>query len=256
MTIRIRNLTLSIATKKICNTLNVVFERGELWAILGVNGVGKSTLLHSFIDVASANSDEILIDDLTLKQYRHKRQLLAQKTGILLQDYEYNFPCTVMEAVLVGRHPFIPHWQWESEADMTIAESSLRQTRLKHMQDRTIQSLSGGEKRRLNLATLLTQNPDFMLLDEPTNHLDLNSQISILELIASLVKEQNKSAIMVMHDANLAKRFCDKVLMLFGEGEWLAGPTSELINVENLQKLYGCSIQAYSNGKQTAYLPG
>ena len=218
--------------------------------------MGKSTLLHQIIDINDTKAKEIVIDGKTLHDYAGHRKQLAQTVGILLQDYEYNFPCTVLEAVLIGRHPYMTKWQWEDESDVLIAEVSLKQTGLYELKDRMIDSLSGGEKRRLNMATLLTQSPDFFLLDEPTNHLDLNAQVMILDLIRQQVQQNNKSAVMVIHDANLANRYCENVLLLFGDGEWAAGKTKELINVETLERLYGCTIQTYTNNDQTVYLPG
>lgn len=256
MSIEINDLSLSIGGKKICSSLNITFERGESWAVLGVNGVGKSTLLHQIIDINDTKAKEIVIDGKTLRDYSGQRKQLAQTVGILLQDYEYNFPCTVLEAVLIGRHPYMTKWQWEDEGDVLIAEDALKKTGLYELKDRIIDSLSGGEKRRLNLATLLVQSPDFLLLDEPTNHLDLNAQVMILDLIKQQVQQHNRSAVMVIHDANLANRFCENVLLLFGDGEWAAGKTKDLINVETLERLYGCSIQTYTNNDQTVYLPG
>ena len=124
------------------------------------------------------------------------------------------------------------------------------------LKDRLTNTLSGGEKRRLNIATLLTQNPDYLLLDEPTNHLDLGAQIKILDLIKQHIKDNNKSGIMVIHDANLANRYCDKVLMLFGKGEWASGSVKNMINKKNLERLYHCSIQTLSNENQTVFLAG
>lgn len=255
MAIKMKDLTLSIAGKKICDSLTVSFERGDFWAVLGVNGVGKSTLLHYMIDIEQAKGNEIVIADKPLADYAAQRKLLAQKAGILLQDYEYNFPCTVLEMVLIGRHPFISHWRWESDDDIEIAEQALSKCGLLEYKNRNIDTLSGGEKRRLNIATLLTQNPDYFLLDEPTNHLDLHAQVTMLKLIQQHIHDYNKTAIMVIHDANLANRYCNKVLMLFGNGQWQAGCVSELINAETLSRLYGCNIKTYANNEQIVYLP-
>ena len=255
MSIVVNKLSLEIAKKSVCHDLNVEFKAGEFWAILGVNGVGKSTLLHRLIDTNDVNGNEISIDDTPLSEYKHDRKGLAKKTGLLLQEYEYNFPCTVLEAALIGRHPHMSNWQWESNDDIRIAEDALNLTNLLSLKNRNISTLSGGEKRRLNLATVLTQNPDYYLLDEPTNHLDLKSQITILNLLKSKFTNENKTGIMVLHDANLAYKYCNKVLMLFGDGKWLAGKTEDLISVDNLSMVYGCNFHEMNDESNTFYAP-
>lgn len=256
MTFKINQLSLSIGDIHVCKDLNLEIKPGELWAVLGVNGVGKSTLLHHIINVDDATSNEIIIDGKPLSHYKHHRKQLAQKTGILLQDYEYNFPCTVLDAALIGRHPYLSKWQWESTEDLRITENSLELTNLMNLKNRLTNTLSGGEKRRLNIATLLTQDPDYLLLDEPTNHLDLSAQIKILDLLKQHILENNKSGIMVIHDANLANRYCDNVLMLFGQGKWASGSVKEMINTDNLERLYNCPIQELSNENQTVFIAG
>ena len=256
MSLLINKLTLSIGNTKICNALDLEVKPGEFWAVLGVNGVGKSTLLHHMINVDNAFVNEISINNKSLLHFKKQRKQLAKKVGILLQDYEYNFPCTVLDATLIGRHPYLSQWQWESENDLTIAEQSLTKTNLISFKDRLTNTLSGGEKRRLNIATLLTQDPDYLLLDEPTNHLDLGSQITMLNLLKHHIQSYNKSGIMVIHDANLAYRYCDNVLMLFGDGVWSTGPAKKLINTENLERLYHCPFKRMSVDNQTVFMAG
>jgi len=253
MSIVVNNLSLSIANKQICSNLNIEFSAGEFWAILGVNGVGKSTLLRQLINCETSHN--IQIDDQPLNEYRLHRKLLAQKTGLLLQEYEYNFPCSVLEAALIGRHPHMTNWQWETENDLKIANNSLQQTELDELKERNLNTLSGGEKRRLNIATLLTQDPDYFLLDEPTNHLDLKSQIKILRLLKNKFTRENKTGVMVIHDANLAYQYCDKTLLLFGDGQWAAGDTKDMITTTNLNRIYDCTFQIINHDNTSFFMP-
>lgn len=254
MSLTIESLTLNIGKTAVCKELSIQFNPGEIWAILGVNGVGKSTLLHHLIDLESA-SKHIKIDQNSLHHYKFHRKELAMKTGLLLQEYEYHFPCTVLEATLIGRHPYHSQWQWESKEDIEVATKALISTDLLDFKDRMVDTLSGGEKRRLNIATLLTQDPDYYLLDEPTNHLDLHAQIKILDLLQDHIQTNNKTGIIVIHDANLAYRYCSHVLMLFGQGKWASGTKKSMITADNLEQLYGQPIETLSNENQTIFVP-
>lgn len=247
----------SITEKVICNDLNVAFKPGEFWGIMGINGVGKTTLLQSLIalhDMTHCNKNgSISLNDKDINDY--KRLELAQKTGMLLQEYDYNFPSTVLEATLIGRHPFLKHWQIESTQDEQLALHALKKVGLEKFSQRSLNTLSGGEKRRANLATLLTQNPDYYLLDEPVNHLDVRAQLDILSLLRTQFHQTKQCGIMVIHDPNLAYRFCDHMLLLLENGEWLAGETHLILTTKNLSRLYNCPFQKMSNEHDTFFSP-
>ncbi|MCK7500092.1 MAG: ABC transporter ATP-binding protein [Comamonadaceae bacterium] len=120
------------------------------------------------------------------------------------------FPLTVLEAALVGRYPHTPGWGWESAADLRLARQALRRADLDGIEQRDCATLSGGERRRLALAALLTQQPELYLLDEPTHHLDPHHQITLLDLLAAECRD-GKAALMTLHDPNLAARYCSHV---------------------------------------------
>ena len=151
------------------------------------------------------------------------------KLGLLTQTTEDPFPSTVLDSVLVGRHPHIDFWRWESDADRAIACAALAAVALEELAERDIDTLSGGERRRVALATLLAQNPDVLLLDEPINHLDPHHQLDVLKLLRDRARD-GRSIVMSLHDAGLAARFSDHALLLFGDGGWLSGPTSEVLD--------------------------
>jgi iron complex transport system ATP-binding protein len=271
LSLKINNLNLSIAGKSICQQLNINFQTGEFWGIMGVNGAGKTTLLQALIGLANSSteietanetdsktdsktkSDAITLNNKDINNY--KRIKLAQNIGLMLQDYEYNFPSTVLEATLIGRHPFINHWQWENNDDKTLAMQALKEVGMEHFCDRSVNTLSGGEKRRLNLATLLTQNPNYYLLDEPVNHLDIKAQLEILSLLKSKFEQQKQCGIMVIHDPNLAYRYCDHMLLLFDNGQWISGKTKDILTKDNLSRLYNCSIHQLNDEQHTLFIP-
>lgn len=246
-------LSIKIGTLSICNNLNVSFEAGQFWGILGINGVGKTTLLHALNGLVAPAQGQIYLQQQNISQIG--RKAIARKMGLLLQEYEFSFPCSVLDAALIGRHPHLENWQWEGQQDQHIALQALAATGISELKERQTHTLSGGEKRRLNIATLLTQEADILLLDEPTNHLDLKAQIQMLTLFKQMVQQQYKTAIMVIHDPNLALRYCDHVLLLLGQGQWSGGLTSDIVNSKNLSRVYGCDIRTISNDETTLYYP-
>lgn len=230
------NLNIHIANTPVCHNLNMTCEPGEVWGILGRNGKGKTTLLHTLAGLRPSVSGEILIRENNILELSRKK--IAQQLGVLLQHHEDSFPATVIETVITGRHPHLTHWQWESQNDWECAHQALSTVQLSHLSERPINQLSGGERQRVAIATLITQNPDIMLLDEPNSHLDLKYQIQLLNHLCQQTRTQGKTTIMTLHDLNLAARYCDKLILLLGDGETLTGTSKELLNESNLQKLY------------------
>jgi iron complex transport system ATP-binding protein len=122
------------------------------------------------------------------------------------------------------------------------------------MEQRDVTTLSGGERRRLAIATLLTQAPELLLLDEPVNHLDLRHQISVHEHLHKL-SELDKAVIMVQHDLNLTARYCDHVLLLLGDGKWSSGSVEEMLQPEQLSQLYGYEVVMLEGPNGAVFLP-
>jgi iron complex transport system ATP-binding protein len=245
-------LSVSIADTPICQQLNLAINKGECWAILGQNGCGKTTLLHTLAGLHKPDNGQVLLDNTPLS--RISTRAAARQCGLLLQDYQDIFPASIMQAVLIGRHPHLTAWQWESKEDIRIALSALRDVELADMSQRDIQTLSGGERRRVAIATLLAQQPAVFLLDEPVNHLDIRHQHQVLEMFSTKAKKENKAVIMVLHDVNLAVRYCDHALLMYGENKIELGATKEVLNEENLSALYDYPIKQTGNGT-LAFMP-
>jgi iron complex transport system ATP-binding protein len=142
-----------------------------------------------------------------------------------------------MEAVLIGRHPHLAFWQWETAVDERLARGALAAVGLADFAARRIDTLSGGEQRRVAVAALLAQEPDILLVDEPTNHLDPHHQLVVLNLLHELTRA-GRTVIATLHDPTLAARFADRALLLFGDGRWTAGPVSDAIGEATLSELY------------------
>lgn len=250
--LRVADLDLDVAGRNLCQSLALELEAGQSWAVLGGNGSGKTTLLHTLAGLRPHGSGKIFLDDLPLTSLPRSR--IAQLMGLLLQESHDAFPATVLEIVLSGRHPHLGRWQNEQESDIHIARQSLEVVELGDLEQRQVQSLSGGERRRLAIATLLCQSPELLLLDEPLNHLDLHHQISLLLHFHGLAT-QGKTVLMVLHDPNLAHRFCDHALLLYGNGEWESGPCTEMLTVERLSRLYQQSLREIQEGELRLFIP-
>lgn len=247
-----KNLHLKIANKTICHALNLQINPGERWGILGPNGSGKTTLLHAFSGLHTSHDDQIWLQDQPIKKQSPRK--IARYLGILLQDTFPVFPQSVIEYCLAGRHPHLGYFMHEDKRDLAIAMKSLCTMELDTLAQQNIFSLSGGERRRLAIATLLTQAPEIYLLDEPTNHLDLRHQIKTLNHFKCLTETTAISIVMSLHDINLAQHYCSHIVMLFEEGNTLQGTVRDVLTAENLSTLYQHPLTKASVNNQTLWL--
>lgn len=231
------DLSIRAANKVICKHLNFSLHAGEVWGVLGQNGAGKTTLLHAFAGLNAAQGD-IFLQGKNLLHLSKKN--IAQQLGILLQDTMTFFPQTVFEFCLSGRFPHLNFFAWENAQDKEIVLRALTEMELDNKLTQKVHTLSGGERRRLAIATLLTQAPQVYLLDEPTNHLDLRQQLKVLQHLQKLTFD-NAAVMMSLHEPQIAARFCSHVLLLFEQTEVLFGPTHHILTRENLARLYGCN---------------
>jgi iron complex transport system ATP-binding protein len=251
--LELRGLSVSIGGKQVCRRLDLQLRPGQCLGVLGQNGVGKTTLLHTMAGLRPRDGGVIRLRGAPLEQLSRRR--IAQQVGLLMQEHEDPFPATVMETALIGRHPHIDFWQWESASDVRLARSALDSMDLDDLEDRAVNTLSGGERQRLALATVMTQDPDVFLLDEPSNHLDLHHEIDVLRMLARFATDGGKALVMTMHDVNLAARFCDRLLLMYGNGETQLGPTAEVLTPENLKRLFGIAVTAIPWQGGTVYQP-
>jgi iron complex transport system ATP-binding protein len=247
-----RGLTVTIAGIGVCRELDFSVVPGQCWAILGRNGAGKTTLLHTLAGLRAPTAGTIALNGRPLAALSARE--VARTRGLLTQDDSDAFGATVLETAMIGRHPYLSRWQWESADDLRIAREALALMDIADAEQRDVRTLAGGERRRVALAALLTQRPRLFLLDEPSSHLDLAHQLAVLRRLTTLAREQRSALIMVLHDVNLARRFCDHVLML-DQGTAIAGPASELLTAERLSKIYGVALKTLGQGEELCFVP-
>ncbi len=233
--LRADNLSVAAGATELIRGLNFELQGGNMLAVLGRNGSGKSLLLHTLAGLRPAQSGTIQLQgsDLTTLGRRDT----ARRLSLLPQDAEPATHVTVFDWVLGGRFAHNSDWQWPSESDRNLARQSLQRVQLESFAKRWMSTLSGGESRRAALATLLTQDAPVMLLDEPTNHLDPR-QITAIMQIARDACDAGAATIVTLHDPQLALRWADQVLLLHGDGRWRHGNATETLSAAALSDLY------------------
>lgn len=233
-------VSIRVPRRELVAGLDLDCEGGAFVGVLGANGAGKSMTLRTLAMLREAASGRVEINGRVRSQW--KRRDMARWLGMLPQATEDPFPASVLETVLIGRHPHLDFWEWEGEADLQSARDALARVDLSGMESRDLDSLSGGERRRVAIAALLAQDPRIAILDEPTNHLDPHHQLQVLELFRARA-DRGDLVFASLHDASLAARYTDLVLLLYGDGGWSFGSTGTTLTTPNLERLYRSRVQ-------------
>ena len=239
------DLSVEVPGRRLVDALSLSVQRGEVLAILGRNGCGKTLALHTLagLRAAAEGAIRLLTTAGEIDVARARRSMLARHLGLLPQHSDDLFPATVLETVLIGRHPHIGRFGWETTADLEAARAALARVGLAGFADRDVMTLSGGERRRVAIAQLLAQETSLLLLDEPTNHLDPQHQVDVLALCRERAAD-GAAIVAALHDVNLAVRFADRCLLLYGDGSWDLDTTADVLSADRLEKLYGTRMEA------------
>ena len=244
---------MSAGKRSLLADLSFELQPGEFIAVLGRNGCGKSlTPAHPRRTAAGRRGlrrTPRSEDSGTCAAARSPAQL-----AFLPQDREDSLPLSVFEAALLGRHPHIGWLRSESAADVKIVHGALARMDVGDCAERALATLSGGEQRRAAMAGLLAQEPEVYLLDEPTNHLDPHHQVDVLLAFRERCSS-GAGVIATLHDPALAERCADRVLLMYGDGRWRLGATSELLNAAELSLLYATPMNELSGGGRRAFIP-
>ena len=206
---------------------------GKFLAILGNNGVGKSTLLKCVNHILKPDSGAVLLDgeDLLTMQGRE----VAKKVAFVSQSVP-DTQMTVHDVVMLGRRPYM-NWGF-TERDHEIVHDAMHRLDVEDMRGRFLNQLSGGEKQKVMLARALAQQPKVLLLDEPTSALDIQNQYQVLKMVQDICHSDHMIAVVVIHDLNLALRFCDQFLLL-RDGQVYRHGDRSILDRTALKEVYG-----------------
>ena len=239
--IEVTNLSFSYGNKKILSDINFSVEPNTFVAVLGINGTGKSTLIKCLNKINKLTEGEVKInsmsiDDMTINE-------LAKMIAYVPQNVSTSFPIDVYDVILLGRRPYL-NWSI-GDYDRDIVAKVIQNLRLQDFAFRKFHTLSGGEQQKVVIAKAIVQEPQIYLFDEPTSSLDLFSQYDILGEIKSLVDDKSNpcSAIVAMHDINLASKFADKVLIIHKSEVYCYDVPSIALNIETVSEVYGVDAE-------------
>jgi iron complex transport system ATP-binding protein len=236
----VQGLSCSYGDVKVLENIFLRSGKGECIGIIGPNGSGKSTLLKALSKTIRPVSGSIVLLDRDLKSFSQGE--LARNMAVVSQDTPSDFNFTCLDIVLMGRNPHLKRFEIEGKKDYEIAQASMELTSTWGFRDRMFNELSGGERQRVIIARALTQEPSILLLDEPVSHLDINHQIEILELVDRLKKTRGLLIVLVIHDLNLAARYCDRLILLNGKSIQAAGAPAEVLTREHIRKAFRTDV--------------
>ena len=208
-------------------------EPGKFLAILGNNGVGKSTLLKCFNHILKPDSGEVLLDGKNL--LKQSTREVAKQVAFVSQSVP-STQLTVHDVVMLGRRPYMK-WGF-TEEDHNIVHDAMHRLDVEDMRGRFLGQLSGGEKQKVMLARALAQQPKVLLLDEPTSALDIQNQYGVLKMVRDICHKDSIIAAIVIHDLNLALRFCDRFLLL-KDGQVYRHGDRSILDSTALKEVYG-----------------
>ena len=235
---QIRNLNFRYkGCPEVLKDVSFDMEPGKFLAILGNNGVGKSTLLKCFNHILKPDSGQVILDgeNLLTKSTRE----VAKRVAFVSQSVP-SMQLTVHDVVMLGRRPYMK-WGF-TEEDHEIVHDAMHRLDVEDMRGRFLNQLSGGEKQKVMLARALAQNPKVLLLDEPTSALDIQNQYQVLNMVRQICHKDNIIAAVVIHDLNLALRFCDRFLLM-KDGQVYRHGDRSVLDSEALKEVYGVDAQ-------------
>ncbi|HLR20561.1 MAG TPA: ATP-binding cassette domain-containing protein [Tissierellaceae bacterium] len=232
--IEVKNVSKQYNGIKVVDNVSTKIEKGSITSFIGPNGAGKSTLLSMVSRIISKDGGEIFIEGKEIGDWDSKE--LAKKVSILKQSNHIDIRLTIRELVNFGRFPYSQGAL--TKEDEKYVDQAIEYMKLKDIEDKYLDQLSGGQRQRAYIAMVIAQNTDYILLDEPLNNLDMKHSVEIMKILKKLVKDLNKTIIIVIHDINFASCYSDYIVALKDGIIEEAGSTEHMICQNVLGKIY------------------
>ena len=243
--LKFEHVAAAYGDREVLKDVNLTIREGEFAGLIGSNGTGKSTLIKCVSGLLPLKRGSIRICGKENAALKNKER--AQLVAVVPQSYHVEYDFTVEDIIMMGRSPYLSFRRKESEEDQEIVKEAMRVTNTEMFRGRYYNELSGGERQRVILARALAQQPRVILLDEPTSALDVHHQIEVMELIARLNEEENMTVLAVLHDINMASRFCKRMIMLQNGVVTADGTPDQVINRKNMESLYQMKLMIREN---------
>ena len=226
--------------RRALSDVSLAVRAGEFHAVLGPNGSGKTTLLRIAFGTVAPETGKATVLGRPVGLW--PRAALARVVGVVPQREDNLFPQRVRETVQLGRYPHLPRWGGERATDRAAVERALEACDVRHVADRWLWTLSGGEYQRVRIARALAQDPRLLILDEPGVSLDLRHEMELFELVRSLVDRSGLAVVMITHHLNLAARFADRLLLLHEGRVAAAGAPGDVLTPATVQEVFSWPV--------------
>lgn len=251
MSLQINDLSFAYGSTLILQKLNFAIAENKVTSVIGPNGIGKSTLVRCLANIYQPDQGVVYLDGKNIATITGRE--LAKQLGYVPQSHSDVFSITVYEAILLGRKPYI-RWSVKGQ-DLKIVDGLIQRLGLEQFAQRTLNTLSGGERQKVAIARALAQEPTVLFLDEPTSSLDMAHQLELMELVVDLARRQGTTIVLVLHDLNLAARFSDQIILLGRQGIYAQGVPQSVITPEHIRAIYGVEVEVLATSKGPQVLP-
>ena len=234
--LRMKDLSVGYGQKTVIGNINVEIEKGEIIALIGPNGVGKSTILKTLSKQLPIISGSVELDGKDLNDYSFKD--LSRKMAVVLTERLKTELMTCRDIVSTGRFPYTGKLGVLTEEDDKIVENSMRIVNAYDLRDKDFTAISDGQRQRVLLARAICQEPEILLLDEPTSFLDVKYKLDLLGILTGMARERNITVIMSLHEIDLAEKVADRIISVRDNSLFSFGKPAEVFEEETIRRLY------------------